>query len=70
MTCKGICIQYKATLPVGHAGRYADGQSRCQPCMIFIKTDGLYCPCCGHRLRKMPRHKFYKEKFREKKNGQ
>ncbi len=29
MTCKGICVRYKAQKPVG-TGRYASGQRRCQ----------------------------------------
>jgi hypothetical protein len=35
MTCKGICVRYKAQKPVG-TGRYASGQRRCQICEIFI----------------------------------
>ena len=27
------------------------GQKRCQICEIFIKWDGIFCPCCGCRLR-------------------
>ena len=64
MACKGICSRYKAKK--SHAGtRYSSGQSRCQVCEIFIKFNGIYCPCCGYRLRKRPRNKHYKEKFRE-----
>ena len=54
MTCKGICIRHKAQKPVG-SGRYATGQKRCQICEIFIKWDGIFCPCCGCRLRIGPR---------------
>ncbi|MDQ3902888.1 MAG: hypothetical protein M3247_04425, partial [Thermoproteota archaeon] len=63
MTCKGICTRHKAIKPRG-AGRYATGQKRCQICNIFIKWEGLYCPCCGYRVRSKPRHLKYKEKFR------
>jgi hypothetical protein len=28
-------------------GRYAIGQKRCQVCSLFMKSDGLWCPCCG-----------------------
>ena len=65
MTCKGICIRHKAQKPVG-SGRYASGQKRCQICEIFIKWDGLWCPCCGYRLRKKPRNLKYKAKLRAK----
>jgi hypothetical protein len=66
MTCKGICIRHKAQKPVG-TGRYASGQKRCQICEIFIKWDGLWCPCCGYRLRTKPRNLKYKAKLRDKK---
>ena len=64
-TCKGICIRHKAQKPVG-SGRYAIGQRRCQICEIFIKWEGLWCPCCGYRLRTKPRNLKYKAKLREK----
>ena len=63
MTCKGICIRHKAQKPVG-SGRYASGQKRCQICEIFIKWDGLWCPCCGYRVRTKPRNLKYKAKLR------
>ncbi|MDQ4101194.1 MAG: hypothetical protein M3115_03285, partial [Thermoproteota archaeon] len=40
------------------------GQKRCQICEIFIKWDGLWCPCCGYRLRTKPRNLKYKAKLR------
>ncbi|MFM8658790.1 MAG: hypothetical protein ACKOCQ_02485, partial [Candidatus Nitrosotenuis sp.] len=49
--------------PVG-TGRYASGQRRCQICEIFIKWEGLWCPCCGYRLRTKPRNLKYKAKLR------
>ena len=65
MTCKGICIRHKAQKPSG-SGRYASGQKRCQICEIFIKWDGLWCPCCGYRLRTRPRNLKYKAKLRSR----
>jgi hypothetical protein len=56
MTCRGVCVRYKAGKPsLGH-GRYATGQKRCQICEIFIQCDGLMCPCCSYRLRLKPRN--------------
>ena len=52
MTCKGICIRHKAQKPV---------------CEIFLKWDGLWCPCCGYRLRTKPRNLKYKAKLRARK---
>ena len=65
MTCKGMCIRYKAQKPVGK-GRYASGQKRCQICETFINYDGYYCPCCGYRLRTKPRNLKYKAQLRDR----
>ncbi|MFL6363819.1 MAG: hypothetical protein ACJ719_01250 [Nitrososphaeraceae archaeon] len=46
--------------------RYAAGSKRCHQCNLFIKWDGLLCPCCGCRLRTGPRHFKYKAKLRIK----
>ena len=59
MACKGICIRHKAS------GRYAAGSKRCHQCNLFIKWDGLLCPCCGCRLRTGPRHFKFKTKLRK-----
>jgi hypothetical protein len=68
MTCKGICIRHKAVRPIKNNGnRYSSGQKRCQVCEIFIQWDGLWCPCCGFRLRMKPRNLKTREKWRAKK---
>ena len=64
MSCKGICYRYKVSKPTG-MGRYQAGQKRCNLCDIFIKWDGLSCPCCKFRLRTTSRYTKYKEKFLE-----
>jgi hypothetical protein len=63
-TCKGICERYKINKPCG-TGRYSVGQKRCNHCNIFVKWDGIFCPCCGCRLRLKPRNGKYKEKYFE-----
>ena len=60
MTCKGICIDHKAL------GRYAIGSKRCQICDLFMQWDGVFCPCCGSRLRVGPRNTKNKAKLRIK----
>ena len=35
-------------------------------CNIFVKWDGIFCPCCGCRLRMGPRVFKYKAKLRIK----
>lgn len=64
MSCKGICHRYKAK-KLSNLSWYGSGQGRCQTCGIFIKYDGVFCPCCGYRLRKKPRNRLYKEKLLE-----
>lgn len=64
MVCKGICPRYKALKPI-IGGRYENGQRRCQTCEIWLKWEGIWCPCCGYRLRTKPRNKKYKERLRE-----
>jgi len=66
MVCKGICIRHKAMKPVA-TGRYSIGQKRCQVCQIFLKWDGLWCPCCGYRLRSSPRNSKFKAELRARK---
>lgn len=66
MSCKAICLKHKATGSfIG--GRYKYGQKRCQVCDIFIVWAGIWCPCCGYKLRSKPRNKKYKAKFRKDK---
>ncbi|HEX7257139.1 MAG TPA: hypothetical protein VF242_03680 [Nitrososphaeraceae archaeon] len=54
MVCKGICSRHKAMRPKT-GNRYLIGQKRCQVCQLFIDWQGLYCPCCGYKLRIKPR---------------
>jgi hypothetical protein len=61
MVCKGICIHHKAS------GRYATGHKRCQTRDLFMQWDGVFCPCCGSRLRIGPRYKANLRKQRYKK---
>jgi hypothetical protein len=61
MPCKGICIRHKAD-----SNYYANGWKRCKICELFIKWDGLLCPCCGHKLRARPRDPKLNAKLREK----
>ena len=83
-TCKGICKQYLAKKPSGGVGRYASGQVRCMQCGVYItregcndklenqateNTEGLFCKCCGYRVRSLPRNRIYKEKYYQQISG-
>jgi hypothetical protein len=61
MTCKGICHRHIAQERSG--GRYANGQKRCQVCQIYMKWDGLRCPCCKSKLRSKSRNSAFKKRF-------
>ena len=68
MTCKGICIRHKAARPIENNGnRYTTGQKPCQVYEIFLKRDGLWCPCSYYRLRMKPRNLKYRAKLRARK---
>jgi hypothetical protein len=54
-------MRYSTQKP-GRAGRYSNGQKRCQVCEVFIKCHALWCPCCHCRLRTGPRNTKYKVK--------
>ncbi len=64
MVCRSICLKYQVK------GDYnKDGGSRCQHCGrkngIYINWLGLWCPCCGYRLRKTARNKHGKETMKK-----
>ena len=63
MTCKGMCLYPKA-IKESIRGYYVSGQKRCQACEIFIEWKGVWCPCCGSKLRIGPRNMKYKIKVR------
>lgn len=52
MACKNICIQYKPEKQSARPRiRYTAGQKYCAICEVFIKWDGLRCPCCRQLIR-------------------
>ena len=64
MTCNGICKRYKAKGNIT-GGRYRIGQKRCQICELYLKWSGLWCPCCGYKLRSKPRNRKLKVKLQK-----
>ena len=67
MVCKNRCDRYKATQCGFKNQRYVLGQKRCNTCQVFVIWDGVYCPCCGYKLRAKPRRKETKERMRKMK---
>jgi len=57
LACKGLCTRYKSKKNhTNSEGRYAEGQKRCSNCEVFVKWDGVKCPCCNVTLRVKPRN--------------
>ena len=52
------------------SGRYVTGHKRCQICNLFLKWEGVFCPCCGCRLRIGPRNMKFKAILRKQKKMQ
>ena len=65
MTCKGICVQYKANTRPHTGSRYNDGQKYCRQCQEFVIWDGIRCPCCCYKLRSRPNNTHNKKLWRE-----
>jgi hypothetical protein len=55
-------MRHKARKPTG-LGRYATGQKRCHTCDLFMEWSGIWCPCCGRKLRTRPRNAEYESKL-------
>ena len=62
--CRNTCTSYKAKKPL-MSSRYALGQKKCSICDIFIHWEGIFCPCCGQKLRVNPRKKTSKVLLRQ-----
>ncbi len=68
MGCNNTCEKYRAIKPPLPKTRYLEGQKRCQVCDLYVWWKGIYCPCCGIRLRTTPRgYGNSREIFRDKK---
>ena len=63
MACSDMCRQYKATRTFG-GSRYASGQKYCKTCAMFIRWDGVRCPCCGLQMKSSNRHLQYKTEIK------
>lgn len=61
-TCVYKCLKYKAPHEIKNK-RYQSGQKYCYQCNIFMIWDGVWCPCCNHKLRTTPRSRKNKVEF-------
>jgi|LWDU01.1.fsa_nt_gi hypothetical protein len=66
--CTGLCLKYKFKSITPRLSKYEQGASRCNnACEVFIKWDGIFCPCCSIRLRKSCKSKHQAERRLQKK---
>ena len=52
--CQGICRSVCDSRPLDPRKAkqcIKDGYQKCTNCLIWIKVDDKYCPCCKERLR-------------------
>ncbi len=45
--------------------KYQGGKKYCRRCEVYFLHDGLFCPCCGMRLRLSPVNKRDRNRLRE-----
>ena len=68
LICKGQCIiKYETKKTVANARE--NGYKRCSKCLVFMKYEGIYCPCCGVRLKNSPRNNKSRKVFQQFKTG-
>lgn len=59
VTCNGYCLKFQYRKTRGRRIDYALGDKRCNHCEVYLKYDGIFCPCCGIRLRYTSRWRRY-----------
>jgi len=68
LICKGKCIiKYETKKTVANARE--NGYKRCSKCLVFMKYEGTYCPCCGVRLKNSTRNNKSRKVFQQFKTG-
>ena len=65
MVCKGICSNPIYEKKKSVRGAYKLDYKRCTQCDIFIKWDGIFCPCCNNRMKHSPKKSSARQAYRE-----
>jgi hypothetical protein len=66
MICGGVeckLKKYEAKKIVRGVGK--EGYRRCSKCELFLKYDGIYCPCCSCRMKVSFRNNKARQKSRD-----
>ena len=54
--CKGKCEDYKYSRKGRHGmPRLSADFARCRTCDVYLKWDGIYCPCCTVKVSRTAR---------------
>ena len=64
MVCRNLCERLYSKIIVG-TSKYEGGKKYCRRCEIYFLHDGLFCPCCGMKLRLSPTGKKDRERLRQ-----
>ncbi|WP_420545308.1 hypothetical protein [Nitrosopumilus sp.] len=50
--CSGMCARFKAKKPAARdMSKNEDSQKYCLYCEVFVKAEGLRCPCFNKQLK-------------------
>lgn len=63
MTCCGACLRLFESTP---KPTYLSGKVWCKECESSFFYEGIFCPCCGKRVRKKSRHTGKRQKDYER----
>lgn len=66
--CKGTCTNPEYETKKTVRGPLREKYRKCSKCCVFLKYQGIFCPCCGVRLKHSPRNncarkRYYKTKY-------
>ena len=54
--CRDICKDWQNKVIHRNGDYYIKQENcRCSICMKYLKWEGMFCPCCGYRVRRRPR---------------
>jgi hypothetical protein len=66
MICRNIICKLEEYEPKKTVrGAAEKGYRRCSNCEVFLKYQGVYCPCCSNRMKVTPNNNKARQKVRE-----
>jgi len=66
--CKNIICKSDEYSPLKYVRNAAQkGYRRCSKCCVYLKYQGIFCPCCGNRMKVSPHNHLARQRYREEK---